>query len=196
MQTHNVSKNESKTEAYVCPLRLVSGNREAIRPWVEAKVRAQLVFEKADHDVNDAVEAAIVDSVAQYFAAGNEGNRLLEHLRSLQTSRDPLGVRCRSVDSVAGEPVWLGAPNGLDVRQMDRNLCLAMTLRDCSLYVRVHYGGEGRMRVESKLGDLDLKSEKKIADWAEKEEMLVEKGWYKVSRMAREGEECELEKCA
>jgi inositol-pentakisphosphate 2-kinase len=55
------------------------------------------------------------------------------------------------------------------------DLRLAMTLRDCSLFVVVPLrDGE----VTSKLADLDFKSAEKIDDWRDKEAALVDEGWY------------------
>ena len=50
-----------------------------------------------------------------------------------------------------------------------------MTLRDCSLYVRMDR--ECRV-IEARLGDLDYKSAGKYGSWRKKEQELVEEGWY------------------
>lgn len=51
-----------------------------------------------------------------------------------------------------------------------------MTLRDCSLFVRIPY--DESIPIEAKLGDLDFKSSDKLHDWYNKEQMLVHGGWY------------------
>ncbi|KAF6843748.1 inositol-pentakisphosphate 2-kinase [Colletotrichum musicola] len=70
--------------------------------------------------------------------------------------------------------------------ELDR-LGLAMTLRDCSLFVRYREGppdSEGRRRVhepshEVKLADLDLKNVQwKIHEWRAKEQALIQGQWY------------------
>lgn len=55
-------------------------------------------------------------------------------------------------------------------------LRLAMTLRDCSLFMRIPY--VDNLPIEAKLGDLDFKSSDKLEDWYQKEEALVNGGWY------------------
>ena len=54
-----------------------------------------------------------------------------------------------------------------------------MTLRDCSLYVRAKYSGEGAVEIEAKLGDLDYKSDKKFVEWRMKEYELEHGLYYK-----------------
>jgi inositol-pentakisphosphate 2-kinase len=62
----------------------------------------------------------------------------------------------------------------------NRNLRLAMTLRDCSLYIRVGYASSGvdPSTIECKLGDLDFKSADKMDDWEDKENGLLKAAAY------------------
>jgi hypothetical protein len=55
-----------------------------------------------------------------------------------------------------------------------------MTLRDCSLFIRARFDDPTApvVQVESKLADLDFKHEAKVDDWREKEEQLLNGGWY------------------
>lgn len=53
------------------------------------------------------------------------------------------------------------------------DLCRAMTLRDCTLFVRGSAGG-----IEARLGDLDFKQPEKLGRWKEVERKLIEEGWY------------------
>jgi len=53
------------------------------------------------------------------------------------------------------------------------NVCRAMTLRDCTLFLRRSNKG-----IEARLGDLDLKQPGKAARWRLIEEGLIEEGWY------------------
>ncbi|KAF2114102.1 inositol-pentakisphosphate 2-kinase-domain-containing protein [Lophiotrema nucula] len=71
------------------------------------------------------------------------------------------------------------------------NLQHAMTLRDCSLFIKVNYNS-GDITVESKLGDLDFKSKAKLEDWREKEEDLISGGWYKGFGTFQKSEPCLL----
>lgn len=59
----------------------------------------------------------------------------------------------------------------------DHRLRLAMTLRDCSLFIRIPWA-DPNAPIEAKLGDLDFKSHGKMGDWLEKEEGLLHGGWY------------------
>jgi inositol-pentakisphosphate 2-kinase len=66
----------------------------------------------------------------------------------------------------------------------------AMTLRDCTVFVRfcstsnLESGGEfasngaGDRRIEARLGDLDLKSPSKSQYWKDTENALIDEGWY------------------
>lgn len=56
-----------------------------------------------------------------------------------------------------------------------QDLCKAMTLRDCTLYLLVNGSTDV---VEARLGDLDLKHPEKLAKWRELEQTLVDGGWY------------------
>ena len=80
---------------------------------------------------------------------------LLRILRDQQVSLDPRGV--------------LHADTEEDVL----NVCRAMTLRDCTLFLR--RSSEG---IEARLGDLDLKQPAKADRWREVENGLIEGGWY------------------
>jgi len=64
-----------------------------------------------------------------------------------------------------------------------------MTLRDCSLFIKMSYTAKGLVSIESKLGDLDFKSAVKIVDWSEKERQLLNDGSYTV----KEGPRCWLQ---
>lgn len=60
------------------------------------------------------------------------------------------------------------------------SLCKAMTLRDCSLYLR--RTGDA---VEARLGDLDLKQPEKLMRWKRTEQLLINGGWYANKEDAR-----------
>ena len=81
-------------------------------------------------------------------------NPLLRRLRQLQMIKDPNGVLKANVIS----PDFLAA----------------MTLRDCTLYLKV-----GRTSIDARLGDLDLKTgEGKEEYWRSLEKQLIEGRWY------------------
>lgn len=90
-----------------------------------------------------------------------KNNPLLRTLRDWQDRLDKVGVLTGDVE--------------------DENFLAAMTLRDCSVFVRfaMAYNGEEDGKVlEARLGDLDLKSPKKKEYWRNIEEQLISEGWY------------------
>ncbi|MCJ1405900.1 Inositol-pentakisphosphate 2-kinase [Xylographa trunciseda] len=101
-------------------------------------------------DCGEGVRGRVVDFLMR--------DGMLKKLRDLQVRFDPKG----SVD---------GDVEGEEFR-------VAMTLRDCTLFLRVPSGEGGD--VEAKLGDMDLKSGAKAGYWRELEERLVREDWYAV----------------
>ncbi|KAI1000468.1 hypothetical protein K3495_g7729 [Podosphaera aphanis] len=79
----------------------------------------------------------------------------LHRLRELQIQLDQTGV--------------------LNANPSDENLLLAMTLRDCTIFVRISQDSEN---IEARIGDLDLKSASKIEHWKYTENRLINGGWY------------------
>lgn len=68
---------------------------------------------------------------------------------------------------------------GVLVANTDVNLRVAMTLRDCTAFVRFPENpDEDDAQVEARLGDLDLKGEGKEAYWRDIEQDLINNGWY------------------
>ena len=65
----------------------------------------------------------------------------------------------------------------LGVSPLDRasifNICKAMTLRDCTLFLK-----QSGKTIEARLGDLDLKQPEKLSKWQEVEQSLISEGWY------------------
>ncbi|KAF2124271.1 hypothetical protein P153DRAFT_361437 [Dothidotthia symphoricarpi CBS 119687] len=141
-------------KGYICPLRLVGRDQRDIVPWVRASIVAHY---KGPPDAVDEV----VSRLLEYITTG-DGQFLLQHLKVLQATLDPVGVLCRD--------------SATDKIAFDRNLRLAMTLRDCSWFVNVPYATGSN--ITSKLADLDFKSAAKLHDWAQKEEELVKGNWY------------------
>ncbi|KAK2045552.1 inositol-pentakisphosphate 2-kinase [Colletotrichum somersetense] len=77
-------------------------------------------------------------------------------------------------------------PRGpLMARKNDEEFCTAMTLRDCSLFMRYRVkdvSGQETVVAESfeaKLADLDKKNaDWKFTEWRNKEQALIDEGWY------------------
>lgn len=80
---------------------------------------------------------------------------LLQQLRACQMAFDPTGTLNTS---------------GPESIQM---LCKAMTLRDCTLFLK-----RSANVIEARLGDLDLKQPERLMRWKKVELNLVENGWY------------------
>ena len=79
---------------------------------------------------------------------------LLSRLKQLQTSKDPNGV--------------------LEANVISPDFLAAMTLRDCTLYLKV-----GQTSIDARLGDLDLKTGKGKAEyWRSLERQLIDGRWY------------------
>ncbi|KAG9193723.1 inositol-pentakisphosphate 2-kinase [Alternaria panax] len=162
-----------KRDNYICPLQLLHGNSSSLQPWSQTTVMRQFEGGKPPSPV---VTSAIAKALLDYVTIG-DGITLLQHLLNLQTSLDPRGVLCRpQVDSAT----------------FDNNLRLAMTLRDCSLFIKIAYNTAGVTGIESKLGDLDFKSAEKIVDWMDKEKQLLRDGSY--TKNMKEGPMCWLQR--
>ncbi|KAF2821895.1 hypothetical protein CC86DRAFT_373644 [Ophiobolus disseminans] len=149
---------------YICPLRLLDGKSDTFFRWILDRVKEQLVEHSETLKQQQQEETPITSAIVEYLTRG-DGNALLHHLRLLQTLLDPQGVHLRS--RMYPKPTF------------DHNLRLAMTVRDCSLYITAQYAaGTGSIKVDSKLGDLDFKSADKIDDWFSKEEALLKEAAY------------------
>ncbi|KAF2264217.1 hypothetical protein CC78DRAFT_544371 [Lojkania enalia] len=178
MRASKASKAGAKSHGYICPLYLVDGNPEQIKPWIHQKV-----LDAMEEPLNPRLEDIIVTTMADYLTSG-EGHKLLLYLRWLQRRLDPL--KSDFLNPRLGAPKDPPNPHFWVV-----NLCLTMTLRDCSMFIIVHYDGN-EPRVESKLVDLDFKSSQKQYDWRKKELLLVNGGWYKALDLFSGDEPCKL----
>jgi inositol-pentakisphosphate 2-kinase len=99
------------------------------------------------------------------FAEWLETDTLLRKLRSYQKTLDQKGVLVGDVD--------------------DENFLTAMTLRDCTLFVKFKSEESGE-KIEARLGDLDLKSKAKKERWRRSELELIEEGWYEGKEKAED----------
>ncbi|KAF2631581.1 hypothetical protein BU25DRAFT_407232 [Macroventuria anomochaeta] len=161
------SRGKGIPNDYICPLRLSNEDSAAnndmihIRQWATNALSLQLKDDANAYLPHEVALEALVDRVVAYFTTG-DGRTLLLHLKKLQATLDSEGILQR-----------YARPR--DDFNFVYDLRLAMTLRDCSLFVVVPvYDGE----ITSKLADLDFKSAEKIDDWRDKEATLVNEGWY------------------
>ncbi|KAF2179343.1 hypothetical protein K469DRAFT_716345 [Zopfia rhizophila CBS 207.26] len=162
-------------KTYICPLYLFNGDEQIVGPWVHEKI-LQLI----PSFVNPGQEDGVVGAITTYLTKG-DGFALLQHLGIMQKALDPIGV-LNHLDAT-GNHLYSTESNESDLLGIEHQLRLAMTLRDCSMFVKVYYSRQ-TIAVESKLGDLDFKSVEKVPGWIEKEKRLVEGGFY----MGKEGD--------
>lgn len=105
----------------------------------------------ASHILHKPRESPAVLSLANWI----HQNSLLKRLRDLQIEFD--------------------GKASLKSEKASHELCVAMTLRDCSLYIRMD---KDHQVTEARLGDLDYKSASKYSSWKKKEQELIDEGWY------------------
>ncbi|KAK1510555.1 inositol-pentakisphosphate 2-kinase, partial [Colletotrichum costaricense] len=122
------------------------------------------------------VRQKVISSLFQYSSAGDNKHAsilyellkktpILTLLKRHQTQKDPRGP--------------------LNANKNDEEFSIAMTLRDCSLYMRYRLEKKGSQEIvvadsfEAKLADLDKKNVSwKFQEWQEKERALIDEGWY------------------
>ncbi|KAL8927449.1 MAG: hypothetical protein Q9208_002254 [Pyrenodesmia sp. 3 TL-2023] len=93
-------------------------------------------------------------------------NPLIKLLRDLQTRKDPHGILQTD-------------PSSLD-------FMTAMTLRDCTMFLKIPNRDDTEAQLEVRLGDLDLKTPdgNKAAYWRDTEQQLIDEGWYTATETA------------
>jgi inositol-pentakisphosphate 2-kinase len=156
---------------YICPLQLLNGSWDVVYPWILGRVAEQIGgYATTGTSKTTDTTSSIASQLTTYITKG-DGQALLQHLRSLQRKLDHHGVLYRSRVKDSAQ----------EIRDaFDSNLRLAMTLRDCSLFIRIKYSevGADAASIECKLGDLDFKSADKIDDWLDKENELLKSDAY------------------
>ncbi|KAH9224189.1 inositol-pentakisphosphate 2-kinase [Leptodontidium sp. 2 PMI_412] len=131
----------------------------------------------ADAILGPSASSEIVSRFARWISETD----LLRRLRDVQVRMDRRGVLTAKADD----------------EDDNRDLRVAMTVRDCSVFVRLPGsglggGGDVEGEVEARIGDLDVKSPDKLAYWQEIERALVEEGWYAGTEEARGENTCSL----
>ncbi|KAF3010681.1 Inositol-pentakisphosphate 2-kinase [Curvularia kusanoi] len=169
------SRGKGTPTDYICPLRLSNENQtsekdiECIRKWATNVLSTQLAKDSDAVSSKGVTLDSLVSRVVTYFTTG-DGRILLLHLKKLQATLDSEGILQRYA-------------HPRDDFNFVYDLRLAMTLRDCSLFVVVPFHDGA---ITSKLADLDFKSAEKIDDWRDKEAILVNEGWYSKSPKAHD----------
>ncbi|CAG8421730.1 unnamed protein product [Penicillium salamii] len=100
--------------------------------------------------------------------------------------RNPTLLRLQSLQKTEREVGLLGP------LAQSRDMSLAMTLRDCTMFVKIPH--DERSAVEIRLGDLDLKTGAggKAGYWRDLETQLIEQDWYRGSECDQIPSECAL----
>ncbi|KAJ5478638.1 hypothetical protein N7530_004147 [Penicillium desertorum] len=100
--------------------------------------------------------------------------------------RNPTLQRLQSLQKIERD-VGLHGP-----ATQSREMSLAMTLRDCTMFIKIPH--DERSSVEIRLGDLDLKTGagKKADYWRDLETRLIDQGWYRGSNISQNSGECAL----
>ncbi|KAK6429218.1 Inositol-pentakisphosphate 2-kinase [Oleoguttula sp. CCFEE 5521] len=138
-----------------CALRAQRG-AERIHTATDRQETCPLrLVSNVEHHGTEVATSLTDDKTIANFLIG-DGRQLLVTLRSHQEMLDPLGALA------------------VDDEDAIRNVCRAMTLRDCTLFIKSSSG-----QIEARLGDLDLKLAEKLSYWKEVEGKLREEGWYK-----------------
>lgn len=109
---------------------------------------------------------------------------LFRRVAAIQQEYDPAGaLHVRS------------AADSTRLDSLDR-LQTAMTLRDCTCYLRVALDPDGRLRdIGAKLGDLDRKNgQQKLERWQAQERALIDGGFYTATEARRQTTLCWLER--
>jgi inositol-pentakisphosphate 2-kinase len=122
------------------------------------------------------LEPLLIPETNQYNRLLNwlQTNTLLPRLRATQQANDTAG------------PLRV---DGVEVEKFQ----LAMTLRDCTCFVRIP--ADPSAPVEAKLADLDKKNAAaKLGYWQEMETRLIEGGYYEGREVPRQGTDCVLER--
>lgn len=115
-----------------------------------------------------------------------ENPQLPEEIKKLHDFCD--WVRGSVIHRLAASQAALDPKGVFDADPGDNKFLTAMSLRDCSLFLRIHdpvSPGETNCRYEARLGDLDVKLAIKAPYWRSVELPLIEEGWY----MGTEAEE-------
>ncbi|KAK0101254.1 Inositol-pentakisphosphate 2-kinase [Cadophora gregata] len=188
-KSQKVNPGEEETPATsaltFCPLDLLSTDKEIIRKVAECIILSQntaaTTTNSNTHTNSNASQEKEILALTDWISTTSS----LKRLRDVQLAMDKHGI-------LAAE-----APASEELR-------VAMTVRDCSVFVRLNLegdltigSGESQKRVgegggdglggngkreeeelEARIGDLDVKSPEKLGYWKETERVLVEEGWY------------------
>jgi inositol-pentakisphosphate 2-kinase len=170
----HVKNNVSRQKRY-CPHALISMEEDEVRKQVK------LLLSRSTAIASTEVE----DEITRYFCDNERGFRVLDTIRKQQEAHDSHGVLSWIKPNNTGDPESQGyfsyvenLPKQEPTRT--RDLECAMTLRDCTLFIKFTRLADGGFDVVAKIGDLDPKiaSPLKLAKWAADEHDLRKGGYY------------------
>jgi inositol-pentakisphosphate 2-kinase len=161
-----------------CPLALLSKNEGAVRRQVK---RHMPQISPSSIITSEEAEGAIT----RFFCDDELGFGILDTLRTQQEAYDSEGIlswiKFGDNDN-PHSPEYLSYLSNVakDEKTRTGNIERAMTLRDCTLYVRLTKLSDTLIAVDTKIGDLDPKvaSPLKLAKWASDEYSLRTQGYY------------------
>jgi hypothetical protein len=180
-----------------CPLVLVSGIPTIVKRLMEHFTKKKILPPEWDRE-------HMLDAVAAYFCDPARGLRAIRRLANLQYSWDWSGV-LRRVE-IEGQPPESHEGIAADALKKfhesnGENLVKAMTLRDCTMFVRVEQrqiqGQAVAFDIEAKLADLDCKAVdvKRLLKWKMDEYELIRDGYYTGTEEGRDEDENSNEVC-
>lgn len=149
--------NGRATDEKFCPLRLFSRSKDdriAIARLIVVGTRAI----DTDPEILSLHEKTVEEVKTNFLAEWLGSNTLLHRLKKLQKQHDPTF-----------------GPQVSPVHLENKHFLIAMTLRDCSVFLRFHFDTK---QLEARIGDLDLKSPLKKNEWQRCESELINEGWY------------------
>jgi inositol-pentakisphosphate 2-kinase len=155
-KTGPLSDEDVKSSGF-CPLHLMSSSNKIILRNVRHLLASELS--------KDLLTETIDNKLVQRFCEFIKSDPIFSKLAARQTELDSRDVLFR----------YGSGPNAPSEREIN-NLLIAMTLRDCSLFL--HMPLDPAKPITARAGDLDMKSRLKINTWGRKERELIDEGWY------------------
>ena len=183
MKRGTKSESSDISKAVFCPLNLVSSDKAQLADFVDYVLRLDPQRDRSKANSTANTEHKVLMNFLYK-------NPLLDNLKDLQMRLDPDGV--------------------FKADLMSPRFLAAMTLRDCSLFLKVSTPSVNALiwvdcskvptdrnsKIEARLGDLDLKtsSGKKAEYWRSLERRLIDEGWYRATEKAEIAQEnlCQL----
>jgi inositol-pentakisphosphate 2-kinase len=172
----------------ICPLALLSNSQYIISTALATLPKsaihplpAELSIQELNILLTNFFIGADISTTTPWM--NTNGRNMLQHLAILQKQFDPHGVSCVAdgCHIVNGriQPVPAIMPQLA-------NLSTAMTMRDCTLFIRMVKDSQKGWTVDAKLADLDPKGER-LQKWHDDEMALNHEGWYTGEELMEEG---------